>query len=85
MALKPSHGIWQYDAGTDTPEGHRPSRAVGRPRSSGGRQPVQRRFRDGHTETWAATDPATLPDKATWCLAHQPGTPRATPPSQRKG
>jgi len=51
--------------------------------------PIERHFRDGHTETWwaadahlggygpdspcrlvvATTDPATLPEKATWCLA----------------
>lgn len=102
MALKPARGIWQYGAQAHTPKDAAKTVPWNGPDEPGGWSPVQRRFRDGHTETWwatdahlgwwgpdghtrlvvATTDPATLPDKATWYLATnlpRPGGPHDTP------
>jgi hypothetical protein len=56
MALKPSRGSWQYDAEAYTPR--HAARAVewDDPDHPGGWTKVQRRFRDGHTETWWAAE-----------------------------
>ncbi|MEV5493783.1 IS701 family transposase [Nonomuraea fuscirosea] len=98
VAVRPKGGTWAYG-----PDAHTPRDAAGRlrwrgPEEPGDWQPVQRRFRDGHTEMWWAaeaslgfwgpdgltrlvvvtTDPAALPDKATWYLATnlpRPGGP----------
>ena len=56
MALKPARGTWQYGAEAYTPrDAARPCRGTGPP-NPGGWHPVQGTFRDGHTETWWATD-----------------------------
>ncbi|WP_443743054.1 hypothetical protein [Streptomyces rhizosphaericus] len=89
VALKPHRGTW---APADQP--HTPIEAAHAltwrdARRPGDWTPVERHFRDGHTETWwaadallggygpdspcrlvvATTDPASLPEKATWYLA----------------
>jgi hypothetical protein len=89
MALRPSRGTWQYGAEAYTPKDAARAVPWGGPDDPGDWHPVSRTFRDGHTETWwatdarlgwwgpdgqtrlvvATTDPATLPDKATWYLA----------------
>ena len=109
MALKPSRGTWQYGADAYTPKDSARAVPWGGPENPGGWHPVQRMFRDGHTETWWATDaqlgwwgpdghtrliitttdPATLPDKATWYLVTnlaRPGGPHDNPDApQRAG
>jgi hypothetical protein len=102
MALKPSRGSWQYQAEAYTPKDAARAVVWGGPQDPGNWTAVTRRFRDGHTETWwatdaslgwwgpdgqtrlvvATTDPATLPDKATWYLATnlpRPGGPHDIP------
>jgi SRSO17 transposase len=102
MSLKPSRGTWQYGADAYTPKDAARAVSWGGPGDPGGWHPVQRAFRDGHTETWwavdaqlswwgpdghtriviATTDPATLPDNATWYLATnlpRPGGTHDTP------
>jgi hypothetical protein len=102
MALKPSRGTWQYQAEAYTPKDAARAVVWGGPQDPGNWTAVTRRFRDGHTETWwatdaslgwwgpdgqtrlvvATTDPATLPDKATWYLATnlpRPGGPHDIP------
>ena len=97
-----ARGTWQYGAEAYTPKDAARAVPWDGPDDPGGWQPVQRTFRDGHTETWwaadaqlgwwgpdghtrlvvATTDPATLPDKATWYLATnlpRPGGPHDTP------
>jgi SRSO17 transposase len=56
MALKPSRGTWQYGADAYTPKDAARVVSWGGPDDPGGWRPVVRRFRDGHTETWWATD-----------------------------
>lgn len=56
MALKPSRGTWQYGAEAYTPKDAARAVAWGGPDDPGGWHPVTRAFRDGHTETWWATD-----------------------------
>jgi SRSO17 transposase len=60
LALKPRKGTW-----APAEQAHTPVEAAGElgwhgPRKPGGWRRVQRRFRDGHTETWWAAD-ASLP------------------------
>ncbi|MEU0119604.1 hypothetical protein ABZ137_39535 [Streptomyces bobili] len=99
VALKPRNGVW---APADQP--HTPIEAAHAltwrdARRPGDWTPVERHFRDGHTETWwvadarlagygpnspgrlivATTDPASLPEKATWYLA--PTCPTLTHPT----
>ncbi len=59
MALKPSRGTWQYQADAYTPKDAARAVPWGGADAPGGWSAVQRVFRDGHTETWWATD-ATL-------------------------
>ncbi|MFE9813440.1 transposase, partial [Streptomyces sp. NPDC005548] len=101
VALKPHRGTW---APADQP--HTPIEAARAltwldAKHPGEWTPVERHFRDGHTETWwtadarlagygpdspcrlvvATTDPAQLPEKATWYLATNlphPDAPHAT-------
>jgi hypothetical protein len=56
MALKPSRGTWQYGAEAYTQKDAARVVPWGGPDDPGGWQPVVRRFRDGHIETWWATD-----------------------------
>jgi hypothetical protein len=56
MALKPSRGTWQYGTDAYTPKDAARAVPWGGPEDPGGWHPVQRTFRDGHTETWWATD-----------------------------
>jgi hypothetical protein len=56
MALKPARGTWQYGADAHTPKDAARAVPWGGPDDPGGWHPVQRTFRDGHTETWWATD-----------------------------
>ncbi len=56
MALKPSRGTWQYGADAYTPKDAARIMPWGGPDDRGGWRPVTRRFQDGHTETWWATD-----------------------------
>jgi SRSO17 transposase len=56
MALKPSRGTWQYGAEAYTPKDAARAVPWNGPDDPGGWRPVQRQFRDGHTETWWATD-----------------------------
>ena len=59
VALKPSHGAWQYGKDAYTPEDAARAVPWGGPDKPGGWTEVVRTFRDGHTETWWAAD-ATL-------------------------
>ena len=59
MALKPRHGAWAYGPDAYTPADAARALAWGGPEDPGDWQPVTRRFRDGHAETWWAAD-ATL-------------------------
>jgi len=59
MALRPRHGIWARAEEAHTPVDAARALAWGGPDDSGDWQPVTRRFRDGHAETWYAAD-ATL-------------------------
>jgi hypothetical protein len=56
MALKPARGTWQYGAEAYTPKDAARAVPWDGPDNPGGWHPVQRTFRDGHTETWWATD-----------------------------
>ena len=56
MALKPSRGSWQYGAEAYTPKDAARAVPWGGPDDPGCWHPVVRRFRDGRTETWWATD-----------------------------
>jgi hypothetical protein len=99
MALRPKRGTWAYGDQAHTPRDAARDLGWHGPHDPRDWRPVQRRFRDGHTELWwaaeaslgawgpdgatrlvvATTDPATLPDKATWYLATslpRPGGPR---------
>jgi DDE superfamily endonuclease len=59
MALKPRRGTWAYGQHARTPVDAARELAWGGPQNPGDWQPVTRRFRDGHTQTWYAAD-ATL-------------------------
>jgi hypothetical protein len=59
MALKPHRGTWQYGDQAHTPVDAARALAWNGPDSPGDWTPVQRTFRDGHTETWWAAE-ATL-------------------------
>ncbi|XUL89658.1 IS701 family transposase [Streptomyces galilaeus] len=87
--LKPHRGTWAPADQPHTPIDAAHALTWTDPDHPGDWTPVERHFRDGHTETWwaadarlggwqplgpcrlvvATTDPATLPEKATWCLA----------------
>ncbi|MDQ7911088.1 transposase [Phytohabitans sp. ZYX-F-186] len=56
MALKPHRGTWQYGTQAHTPKDAAKAVPYNGPDDPGRWHPVQRRFRDGHTETWWATD-----------------------------
>jgi hypothetical protein len=56
MALKPHRGTWQYGTEAYTPKDAAKAVPYNGPDDPGRWHPVQRRFRDGHTETWWATD-----------------------------
>jgi DDE superfamily endonuclease len=59
MALRPRRGTWAREADAHTPVDAARALAWGGPDDPGDWQPVTRRFRDGHAETWYAAD-ATL-------------------------
>jgi hypothetical protein len=59
MALRPRRGTWARAADAHTPVDAARALAWGGPDDPGDWQPVTRRFRDGHAETWYAAD-ATL-------------------------
>src|SRR5205823_8682875 len=59
MALRPHRGTWARAADAHTPVDAARALAWGGPDDPGDWQPVTRRFRDGHAETWYAAD-ATL-------------------------
>jgi hypothetical protein len=79
MALRPRHGIWARAEDVHTPVEAARALAWGGPDDPGDWQPVTRRFRDRHAETWYAAD-ATLgawgPDGARRLVAvtADPGT-----------
>lgn len=93
MALKPSRGTWQYGAEAYTPKDAARAVAWGGPDDPGGWHPVTRTVRDGHTETWWATDAqlawwGPTDTSASWsppptrkpCRTRPPGTwPRTCP------
>jgi DDE superfamily endonuclease len=56
MALKPHRGTWAYGADAHTPADAARELRWGGPGDPGDWQPVTRRFRGGHTETWYAAD-----------------------------
>src|SRR6478752_4786072 len=59
VALKPSHGTWAYGKDAYTPVHAARALAWTDPEHPGDWSPLERFFRDGHTETWWAAD-ATL-------------------------
>ena len=56
MALRPRRGTWARAADAHTPVDAARALAWGGPDDPGDWQPVTRRFRDGHAETWYAAD-----------------------------
>jgi hypothetical protein len=58
MALKPRRGTWAYGPDAHTPAGAARELRWGGPEDPGDWQPVTRRFRDGHAETWYAAGAA---------------------------
>src|SRR5881628_813247 len=56
MALRPRRGTWAYGEAAHTPVDKARELAWGGPDDPGDWQPVTRRFRDGHAETWWAAD-----------------------------
>ena len=56
MALKPSHGTWAYGKDAYTPADAARALTWTDPEHPGDWTPVERTFRDGHTETWWAAD-----------------------------
>nr|WP_241838645.1 transposase [Streptomyces sp. TSRI0281] len=56
MALKPSHGTWVYGKDAYTPLHAARALTWTDPEHPGDWTPVERTFRDGHTETWWAAD-----------------------------
>lgn len=100
VAFKPRNGVWAPVDQPHTPIQAAQALAWRNAKRPGAWTPVERHFRDGHTETWwaadarlggygphspcglvaATTDPARLPEKATWYLATNlphPDTPHA--------
>ncbi|MDW6064487.1 hypothetical protein SAZ11_49290 [Streptomyces sp. FXJ1.4098] len=89
VALKPRNGIWAPVDQSHTPIEAAHALAWKDAKRPGDWTPVERHFRDEHTDTWwaadarlggydpdspcrlivATTDPAGLPEKATWYLA----------------
>ena len=59
LAVKPSKGVWALADEAHTPQEAAAELAWTSPEAPGDWTPVERRFRDGHTETWWAAD-ATL-------------------------
>ncbi|MCX5191196.1 transposase [Streptomyces sp. NBC_00268] len=101
VALKPHRGTWAPAHQPHTPIEAAHALTWKDAKRPGDWTPVERHFRDGHTETWwaadaclggygpgspcrlivATTDPADLPEKATWYLATNlphPDAPHAT-------
>jgi SRSO17 transposase len=72
VALKPSRGTWALEEDPHTPQEAAQAVPFNGPDDPGGWVAVERRFRDGHTETWWATE-LTLggygPDKTTRLVA----------------
>ena len=88
LALRPSHAWWAPVGTVNSLADAARAAAWDGPDAPGAWQPVERAYRDGHTDTWwalevtvgpygagkrhrvviATTDPATLPDHATWYL-----------------
>ena len=60
LAVKPRKGVWAPAEQTHTPREAAAELAWTSPEQPGDWTPIQRRFRDGHTETWWAAD-ARLP------------------------
>jgi SRSO17 transposase len=60
LAVKPRKGAWAPAEEAHTPQEAARQLAWGGPEEPGDWTPIQRRFRDGHTETWWAAD-ARLP------------------------
>jgi hypothetical protein len=56
LALKPRKGVWAPDDAAHTPVEAAHQLGWGGPGRPGAWRRVQRRFRDGHTETWWAAD-----------------------------
>ena len=56
MALKPSHGTWAYGKDAYTPADAARAPTWTDPEHPGDWTPVERTFRDGHTENWWAAD-----------------------------
>ncbi|MFD7288775.1 hypothetical protein [Streptomyces sp. NPDC059863] len=56
MALKPDHGTWAYGKDAYTPVHAARALTWRDPGQPGDWTPVERTFRDGHTETWWAAD-----------------------------
>jgi hypothetical protein len=99
VALKPHRGTWAPAGQPHTPIDAAHALTWKDARCPGDWTPVERHFRDGHTETWwaadarlggygpdspcrlvvATTDPASLPEKATWYLATNLPHPDAPP------
>ncbi|MER6808149.1 hypothetical protein ABT299_02610 [Spirillospora sp. NPDC000708] len=59
MALKPRHGVWAYGSDAYIPADAARILDWGGPERRGDWLPIDRRFRDGHTEQWWAAE-ATL-------------------------
>jgi hypothetical protein len=72
LALKPSHGTWALEEDPHTPKEAAQELPFHGPDDPGAWVPVERRFRDGHTEIWWAAE-LTLggygPDKPTRLVA----------------
>lgn len=56
LALRPSHGTWGPEDAAHTPQDAAREVPWTSPEEPGGWTAVERRFRDGHTETWWAAD-----------------------------
>lgn len=56
VAVKPSHGSWAYGKDAYTPVHAARALTWTSPENPGDWTPVERTFRDGHTETWWAAD-----------------------------
>lgn len=56
VAVKPSHGSWAYGKDAHTPVHAARALTWTDPKNPGDWTPVERTFRDGHTETWWAAD-----------------------------
>ena len=88
MALRPRRGTWARAADAHTPVDAARALAWGGPDDPGDWQPVTRRFRDGHAETWYAADAklavdpmASAPLTRPPCRTRPPGTWSRTCPA----